>query len=213
MYLASGNWTSWPGWGPLGVIVAIVVGALLIWLTWKLVFSHQQLYYSVQMTPLVGRGSGFTSRLRIYYGGAETPLAKPVAVGIRFASRSAKDIPTAAFDDRKPIALDLGIPVVAILGDVTSSETIAYSDNKVFIGPCLIRKDEIIRLDVLVDGQPTIQVTSPLIDVKLKERPWSSSVSPWWKDKDRRWSAILNLILTFLLIGLVVFLVATNPSL
>jgi hypothetical protein len=91
------------------VFVAIVVGALLIWLTWKVAFSHQRIIYSVQMTPLVARGSGFAAELRIFYGSdTTTPLARPVVVAIRLASRAARDIPTSAFDNHKPLAVDLG---------------------------------------------------------------------------------------------------------
>jgi hypothetical protein len=96
--------------GPLGVFVAIVVGVLLVWLTWKLAFARQRITYAVQMTPLVARGSGFTAGLRIFYGSADTPLTRPVVISIRLASRSARDISTAAFDNNKPLAVDLGIP-------------------------------------------------------------------------------------------------------
>ena len=197
-----GDWTSWPVWVPLGVIVAVVVGILLIWLTWKLVFSRQRLYYSVLVTPLVAvGGSRFSDKLRIFYGEPddplEKPLSEPVVVSIRLASRSAKDIPTAAFDDRKPLALNLGRPVVAMLG--RAADNVTSRDSEILVGPGLIRKNQVIRLTVLVDGQPTVEINDPpLIDVTVAERPWTSPVGPWWKDKSRIWPFLAAVILTLL---------------
>jgi len=178
MQTASGGVLSSPVWVPLSVFVAVLVGVPLIWLTWRLVFARMRLSYSVLQTPLMER-SEFGTQLRVIYGEGEheRQLHRARVVRLRLVSRSVKDIPTSAFDDRAPLIIDLGTPVLAILGDPgldrSSDPPIAERDNQVEITPRLIKKGQVITINALVDGMPRIQVLSPLIDVRVKEKTGS----------------------------------------
>jgi hypothetical protein len=189
MQLAKGDLVSSPLWIPLGVLVALLVGAALIWLTWRLVFARQRIFYSVLETPLIARRTAFSKQLRITYGTDDTEqeFTDPRVVRIRLISRSAKDIGTAAFNDHAPLVVDLGVPAVAILSDQDPgqpySPAIGTQPSKIEIPPQKIRKGQIIIINVLVDGRPSVMVPKnhPLLDVDVAEKPWSAPIRPWWK--------------------------------
>jgi hypothetical protein len=173
MHLASGGWESSPLWIPVSVLVALLIGAALIWLTYKLVFARQRLDYSVIVTPLVARGPRFAEQLRIYYGRREDPLTDPRVVRIRLSSRSAKDIGRDEFDGGTPLIIQLGTPAVAILADSgtgSTSPNIAGTGSEVHMQPGLIRRKAVITIDVLVDGIPLVTVDSPIRDCRVRER-------------------------------------------
>jgi hypothetical protein len=178
MHVASGGVLSSPLWGPLGVFLAVLVGVPVVWLTWRLVFARMRLSYSVLQTPLMER-SEFGSQLRVIYGEGdrERQLDQARVVRLRLVSRSVKDIPTAAFADRAPLIIDLGTPVLAILGDHEPTQpprpSITEDGNQVQIMPRLIKRGQVITINVLVDGIPNIQVLSPLIDVRVSEKTGS----------------------------------------
>ena len=175
MKVASDGFWSSPLWVPLGVFVALLVGVPVVWLTWRLVFARMRLSYSVLQTPLMER-SKFGSQLRVIYGEGEheRQLNRARVVRLRFVSRSVRDIPTAAFDDGTPLIVDLGTPVLAILGDQELTQqpgsSMVTMGNQVHIMPRLIRKRQIITINMLVDGEPRVRVISPLIDVRVSER-------------------------------------------
>jgi hypothetical protein len=123
--------------------------------------------------------SEFGSQLRVIYGEGdrERPLDQARVVRLRLVSRSVKDIPTAAFDDGAPLIIDLGTPVLAILGDheptQPSRPPITDCGNQVRIMPRLIKKGQVITINVLVDGISYVQVFSPLIEVRVSEKTGS----------------------------------------
>jgi hypothetical protein len=175
MSLASGGWESSPLWIPISVLVALLVGAPLIWLTYKLVLARQRLNYTVTVTHLVARGPQFAEHLRIYYGRSEDPLIEPQIVRVRLASRSVKDIGRGDFEG-EPLIIQLGTPVLAILADSGTGSTrpnVADTGSEVHIQPGLIRRKAVITIDVLVDGQPQVIVDSPIRDCDIKERDLS----------------------------------------
>jgi hypothetical protein len=108
-----------PAWVPLGVLVALVVGAVTIWLMWR-PLARIRLSYMVTQTPLVSaEQSEFASRVRVMYreGQDERQLREARTVRVRLVNRSGKDITTAMFDDGSPLVIDLGVPVVATLSE------------------------------------------------------------------------------------------------
>jgi hypothetical protein len=181
MHLAAGGWESSQLWIPLSVLVAVLVGAALIWLTYKLAFARQRLDYSVAVTPLVARGPQFAEQLRIYYGRRDVPLTYPRVVRIRLASRSAKDIGRDDFDAHAPLIIQLGTPAVAILSDSatgSASPNIAGTGSEVHIQPGLIRRKAVITISVLVDGKPDVTIDSPIRDCPVTDR---DPLRPIWR--------------------------------
>ena len=168
MVIASAGFTSWPGWVPAGVLVAALVGVLTIWLTWKLVFSRQRLQFSVLDTALIARdGHVRAPDLKISYRGEV--VQAPHVVRIQLVARSGRDIPSLAFDNGKPLELDIGTRVVEVLQWSATLAKVGRSvAGRVEISPQLIRRRAVMTIDLLVDGEPLVQVNSPLIDVDVQ---------------------------------------------
>jgi hypothetical protein len=163
-----------PLWIPISVLLAGVVGALLIWLTWKLVFDRKRLYYSIFTAPLVNSSIEVTEQLRIYYGRDTDPIRDPWVVQIRLSSHSAKDISEGDFSRKAPLVIEFDAPVIAILYDSnteSSKPIIDYADTEVRMHPGLIRGKSARMIDVLIAGEPSVSITErPIINCTVVER-------------------------------------------
>jgi hypothetical protein len=174
-------WAS-PAWVPAGVIVALAVGLPLVWLTWRLAFSRLELICSVLEMPLDGQRAKYAHAIRIYYDTIEAPLRNLRLIRLRITNRSSRDIPTTAFDDRRPLSLDLGAHIIAIHDNSdtpsNTTPTIKSIDSKLQLLPGLIRRKHSIIIDVLVDGPIDLSIDCPLIDAKFLQYPWSEPFGP-----------------------------------
>jgi len=81
----------------------------------------------------------------------------PHLIEISLTSKGRRDIPSAAFDRGRPLAFDVGAPIVAVLQtvcDPASSPTppVSYEGRTLRIGPELIARNQVITVSLLVDG-------------------------------------------------------------
>ena len=84
------------------LIAIIAVGALTIWITYKVGTPKRQLTYGMVDTPLLATTSTVATRdLRVVYLGAE--LVEPRVLSLRLACRGRKDIASGDFDQGKPL--------------------------------------------------------------------------------------------------------------
>jgi hypothetical protein len=103
-------------------------------------------------------------------------------VEIAVLNQGRLDIPTTAFDARKPLRLDVGAPIIEVLATATVPTNRAvpavHVDGTVLqIGPGLIPKRPTITLSILVDGPaPRLRCVEPeLIDVEVDVRRQDTS--------------------------------------
>jgi hypothetical protein len=92
-------------------------------------------------------------------------------------SRSARDIPRAAFDG-KPLELDFRAPVVVLLEQkshawraAVSAPPVAVAGTCLQVGPALLTSDHELRYTVLVDGEPDLDLRGSLTDVHIYTKP------------------------------------------
>jgi hypothetical protein len=100
----SGGWTSSPLWTPISVIVAVAIGAAIIYLTWLLAINPQRLLFSINQTPLITDPHLAPGLLAVSYD--TIPLSSPQIIDLRLNFRCRRDIPKAAFDDDKPLVFE-----------------------------------------------------------------------------------------------------------
>ena len=126
-------------------------------------------------------------------------LADPHAVEVRLVNEGRRDIPSAAFDQRQPLILDVGAPIVEILKIASSPERevlVTVQGASVKIGPALIVRRQEISLSLLVDGAAS-RLTCPqppLIDIDV--RYGESATSLRW----RWWTAALGALVVTLVV-------------
>jgi hypothetical protein len=100
------------------------------------------------------------------------------------------------FDSGMPIRLDVGAPIVEILGitcrpDSLHTPTAAVNDTAVTLAPGLIAKGQTIHFSILVDGpSPRLTCQASLIDVTVQER----------RDPVQQ-SHVASRVLTFVMLG------------
>lgn len=139
---------------------------------------------------------GMRSELELRHRG--NLLADPRALTIELVSRGRRDIPSDAYNDRQPLQLDVGAPIVEVL-QVTSQPAalptpkVLADGTVVNIGPSMIGRRHAITIAVLTDGgQPSLTCQSPLIDVQVRQR----------SDESPKPGIILTIAVALLVLGL-----------
>lgn len=101
-------------------------------------------------------------------------LADPHVLEVQLTSKRRRDIPTTAFDQDRPLSIDVGAPIVALLEtsfvpDQAPLPAIATEGSSLKIGPALIRRRQEMTLFVLADGpSDRLACANPLIDFTLR---------------------------------------------
>jgi hypothetical protein len=98
-----------------GILATLIVGGAGAWISYLVATPRYQLWYSLPLcTSLLAAPSGATMKdVKVYH--KENELQDPHVLQIRLISRSRGDIPSSAFDQGRPLILDVGIPIVAQL--------------------------------------------------------------------------------------------------
>jgi hypothetical protein len=176
MDVASAPWyASGAFWTPAGTVAGLLIGAVGVWVTFTVGSLRRRLYYGMRAAaPLLSAPDGMRSKLELRYDGAA--LAEPQVLTVQLLSRGRKDIPSDAFNDGKPLRLDVGAPIVEILQissypETLSAPSVTASGTALEIGPSLIGRRHEIIITVLTDGgTPSLNCRSPLIDVQVRKR-------------------------------------------
>ncbi|GAB4052716.1 hypothetical protein [Catellatospora paridis] len=160
-------------WGAAGVVVAVILGVLTLWITIRGNNPRRRLVYSVPTATPVVQTRNRVSGLQVLKDGV--PLDNPYVVELTIASRSRRDIPSSAFDQNKPLVLDLGAEVVEVLSHgMTPSGATPWTwdqtnGRQIAVGPCRLGKNERLTIALLVGGRPVVtNPQNPLIDVDLE---------------------------------------------
>lgn len=179
--VASGPWySSITLWTALGSIFAFGLLSFAAWAAWSSYIAGRRpvLTYALNvqsLLPLAPEGV-----LDITYRGAA--VESPSLVQVRIVNQGRRDIPSTAFDGGKPLVLDLGVPIVAVLSHnshLLGAHTAAGGNTHIEIGPLLIPRGHSLSLALLVSGtQLDVTWNNPLIDVDtVQEPPFRLSLS------------------------------------
>ncbi len=172
--LASGSWYgSATLWAAAGVVAVLVVGAATIMATYRATTNRQKLLYTLRRTPLLSRSGSYGDLLTVTYSGKQ--VNEPAVLSIWLTNVSNKDIPSSAFDGSRPIVVDVGMRIIALLptgrkfgGESIPADEIGFDGSRLTIEPTLIRAHWSIVVELLVEGScDDVVVTSPLINVDV----------------------------------------------
>ncbi|WP_435090574.1 hypothetical protein [Micromonospora aurantiaca (nom. illeg.)] len=168
-----------------GVSATLLVGGLTLWMTYRVAVPKRRVVYRIEAEELVVSSEENSSDVTIHHKGRQVRSPHSILLGVGNDGR--RDVPSSAFDESKPIVFDFAAPVVEISHRVTKprgmalSEMLAHaappvgaaepkievSGSTLRIGPSLMASRQIIVLALLVEGQPRLSVSSPLIDVQV----------------------------------------------
>lgn len=175
--LASGPWyASGSFYGAASLIAIVVFGALTVWVTYKVGATKRQLTYSlVQDTSLLAATRTVARRdLKVLY--LDEELAEPRVLEVRLASRGRRDIRSEDFDQERPLVLDVGIRIVALLAITNpgrrsvSPPPVGFEGTSLRITPFLIPRRLIVSFTVLADGASPLLTASARSPTSMSDR-------------------------------------------
>jgi hypothetical protein len=165
-------------------IVAIIITVLL----WYIGTPRRLLIYSLFSDTAL-----LASRVRELTGSDLTVslhteiLSDPHVVSVRVESRSRRDIRGTDFESDKPLVIDVGTPILKILdcetgGTAMPAVCVGTSGSALNIGPALIKRHQVIAVNLLTDAKPQLTCPNPpLADVTIKQRRIEDFHPAIWK--------------------------------
>ena len=199
MDIAGGHhiWDSAAFWPAAGIVVGLLAIAATVWVTLRAANPKRRLYYAwLSDTPLITRQHDLSEELKVTYGTRQ--LVKPRIVTVQLVSRGRRDIAREAFDEGKPVCLDLSTPIVQCVKVATSPSdrpdpSYALDGSKLLIGPSHFGKRQTTVFSLLLDGK-TPEIVRPqqsLIDEVSRQgdldRPSSPVPTPAALCRSRPW--------------------------
>lgn len=103
----------------------------------------------------------------------DVQVADAHVVRISVANTGKNDITSAMFDQRRPVRLKFGVPVVGIIDAVSAGGPVpahALEGSQVSLGPDLLARSQVIDFQVLTDGRPRVRCEAYLADTNLELR-------------------------------------------
>lgn len=168
-------WDSAAFWPAAGIVVGLLAIGATVWVTLRAANPKRRLYYAwLTDTPLITGQHDLSEELKVSYGTRQ--LVKPRIVTVQLVSRGRRDIAREAFDDGKPVCLDLTTPIVQCVKVTTAppdrpDPSYALDGSKLLIGPSHFGKRQTTTFSLLLDGK-TPEIVRPqqsLIDVEIRQ--------------------------------------------
>lgn len=179
-------------WVVIGVVVTLVGVPLTVWsqfassrrkrtrLEWSAPIHYQLVSRAADLLEIRLRGQ---------------TLGKPFVVHINLRCVGSSDIPSVSFDRLRPLKYDLGAQIVTQL-DVDHVEHIEpprISGQTIEIDPFHFPAGAVVRLAFVVDGHPTVRLTSAhLVDIDVVE----ASLEPTRRTVNAQLTRLIALVAT-----------------
>jgi hypothetical protein len=173
--LAAGHFYSSPaflGWA--AVLVAVVTLAVIAAQFVTASPARALTYSLVSDTALVSADAREKAGpgMRVTLG--EDLLDDPHVVSVRIEYKGRRDVRGSDYEGRVPLRLDVGAPILKWLNPGTDAEVmpgicVDPGAHVVRIGPGLIRRGQVISIDLLTDGRGSLRCLSSLADVAIRE--------------------------------------------
>jgi hypothetical protein len=159
-------------WAAAAVFAAIFIGIGAMWATLRASNPKRRIDYWFQDTPLLQGHQSLDGSLEIRRNG--TVLGDPRLVRVQLRNTSRRDVGSTSFDQDEPFRVDLGTPILDILGVETQPTTAqpppgTPSGTELRIGPGRIGRGSQVTYLLLIDGPPSYGCRHSLIDVTVVE--------------------------------------------
>jgi hypothetical protein len=177
MVIASDWYNSAALWGASGLAGVLIVGFVTVFVTYRVGGTKRQLTYGItEDTKLLGGvKSTDASDLKVLF--RDQLLGNPRILRLRLASRGRRDIRTEDFDQSRPLVLNVGIDIIALISAKSDPEPLPRLELEgrcIKIGPDLIRRRQTVTIAVLADGTSShLTQNSPLIDVDVQRQTYN----------------------------------------
>jgi hypothetical protein len=161
----------------LGLIVGLVgllLAAVAAWAAIRAIPPKRRLSIGMTSTRLFTRdnASGAADRLTISHATFGV-LADPTVVRLSIRNTGRAAISSALYDGNAPMKLQLGVKILELLEASNALTTQVgpaadIADETLSVGPGLIGQRELLTYELLVDGDPQLNIEESLIDVDVE---------------------------------------------
>jgi hypothetical protein len=173
--LASGlaHWyTSGTVWTAIGAVLTglALVASVALWLFGS---PRRMLVHSVSDASLHSQSRPTVAELTVSLG--RDVLTDPHVISFYVESRSRRDIRSTEFEGGRPLTFDMYQPILKLLRCDTGGRSrpeisVAIDGSQVLIGPNLIQRHQVIRVEFLTDGPVwPIYINPSLPDVTVRD--------------------------------------------
>ncbi|MFD0205865.1 MULTISPECIES: hypothetical protein [Saccharothrix] len=172
LLLSAGPGDSWYGSEVFWAIVGAVVGALGVWAAFRSARPRRALHVALawQMQPA---GTNWEREAAEAARLTRRVVRDPHVATVTVVASGARDIARSAFDER-PLELEFGVPVVAVLSalsepgrDGVPDPALTVTDTTLRVGPALLARRHALLYTVLLDGPCYLKIRSELPDVTI----------------------------------------------
>ena len=151
---------------------ALLVGIAAAYWTWRTVQPRAELTILMTETPLMHRAESAGSRVSVEHADFGT-LTDPVVARLLITNSGRTDIGSDQFDRDLPLTLDVGAPIVELLGYSNSRPALAppplkVEGSKVELGPGLLGRRQTLTVAMLLDAQPDLRVNHALRNLRFR---------------------------------------------
>ena len=167
-------------------IVALLIALASAYFTWQNLWPGRRVLdvSIVPPQPLISEIAQNEPKVEISVDGKQL-VGNPYLVSFSLTSTGRHDIPSAAFDQQKPLTVDIGAPVAKVLGVVSSppqgsEPTWSPTPQGIEIGPTLISRGQSLSIQMICTEEPqadALRVRRDLIDVEVRTRQESPGSS------------------------------------
>lgn len=195
----------------LGVLATLGVGFLGAWAAKTANYPKLQLGYSISLNKELLSSTAANSSVSVTHGGVTLP--NPRIVVVRLDNVGRRDIVSSMFHNSAPIELDLGKPILELIGVSSTpagmhSPAVVASGSVINVEPSHIRRKQRITFSVLLNDEPVdIIARHHMINVDV-EPNGSLSRGTWFTLSLVFASIAVGLIF---LIGCLAVMVMPNP--
>jgi hypothetical protein len=173
--LATGHFYSSPAFLGWAAVLVAIVTLMVIAAQFVTASSTRALTYSlISDTALLSEDAREKAGpdMRITLG--DDVLDNPHVVSIRIEYKGKRDIRSSDFEGRMPLIMEVNAPILKRLNagadaDVMPGMLVEPGAMAVTIGPGLIKRGQVISIDLLTAGRVRLRCLSPLADVTIRE--------------------------------------------
>lgn len=146
--------------------VATIIGGTYAVLTYRQQSPKRRVTLSTEETQLLSAQASEFREMNIYHASREVKDPRFVDVAVQATGRA--DVPSARFDDSRPLVLDCGRPILAYMGNDAVS-VLVLDQQRLAIGPMLLKEGVPTKIRLLIDGPSACEWEDPkLIDTKVQ---------------------------------------------
>jgi hypothetical protein len=178
MHLNIGEWLA------VGALIVATVGIpITVWATRRWGTRRRSVEFSHRSVPIIPKVPAEAKKLlQVTY--RDLPVHNPHLLTVSLGNSGPVDIASDHFDAGKPLIVRLNCKMYGIISTTHPQATVSTalgSEGILSLEPILLKRGEKWTVEAVVSGVPKPELTSPLIDTDVQDKPHAITISIKWQ--------------------------------